>query len=252
VLAASCSQNSAPQERVQEEFGDTTYDHTHWRIDRGQLVDASYPVEEDGLVIRVPARATGGRPAAFKARFGISGDFVIRLEYSVRSLPAPDESSMNLDIWLKGPAGESAFRRTNDAKRGAGFGIRHTPTDADRATWRFSPLAAGGESRSEMIVKRRGREVQFLARESLDQTTREIGAIQFPSHIDEIWIRVVGKQVSEPVDVCLHSVEVAADRISMEERVLQRPSRHRHWLWLIPVVVVAALLFLRYRDRIGI
>lgn len=234
IAAASCNGDADAPRSITENFVEGRYDRKIWEIHRSQLPDASFRVRDEGLVIRVPAKATGGKPAAFKSQFLMSGDFDIRCEYSLKSFPMPEKGSVNFGIWLDGPAGAATFRRTNQAIAGTGFAMWDKSSQEDaKSNFRFFRMAPDlQEGRSELVVQRRGPEVQFLGRASPDAELKELAKLEYPSDIESMQVRVQTDEVSEPVEVQVHSIGVSADRIVLAN---QEPP----W-WTTPAAKVAA------------
>jgi hypothetical protein len=218
IAAASCTGDANTPKSISEDFVDGRYDRKVWQIHLSQLPDASFRVRDEGLVIRVPAAATGDKPAAFKSQFLMSGDFDISCQYTLKSFPTPEKGSVNFGIWLDGPAGMATFRRTNQAIAGTGFAMWDKSSEEDaKSNWRFYRMPADlQEGRSELVVQRRGTEVQFLARASPDAELKPLATLEYPADIESMQVRVQTDEVSEPVEVQVHSIRVAADRIVFE------------------------------------
>lgn len=250
-LMASCSRETALEHVVIERFVEGSFDQTAWRIDPRKLPEASYDFDEDGLAIHVPTEATGGAPAELKSLFKVGGNFEISLDYSIQSLPRPEQGSTNLEVSLYGSGGSAAFMRTERSDE-SGFAIWFQPSGDDADTfWRFQEIDGGEEGRSQLLVKRDGSEISFLARSSPDREFVEIGTLEYPTSIGSLQFRVIGKPVSQPVDVRFHEVRVAADNIWYGGSA---PDDHA--LFGIPVrllstalavLLTAAGLFLLYR-----
>jgi hypothetical protein len=218
IAAASCTGDANTPNSITEDFVDRRYDRKAWEIHLSQLPDASFRVRDEGLVIRVPAAATGDKPAAFKSQFLMSGDFDIGCEYSLKSFPTPEKGSVNFGIWLDGPAGMATFRRTNQAIAGTGFAMWDKSSEEDaKSRWRLFRMPPDvQEGRSELVVQRRGPEVQFLGRTSPEAELLPLATLEYPGDIESMQVRVQTDEVSEPVEVQVHSIRVAADRIVFE------------------------------------
>ncbi len=249
---AGCSRQGEPRNVIEETFAGGTFDHTAWRMNPHRLEDVSFTIDGDGLAIHAPAPATEGKPPELKSWFKFGGDFDVTLEYTIGSLPTPEKDSLNLEISLYGPAGSASFRRTQHATRGRGYSVWFDPSQKEETTvYRFTPLERETESRSELLLRRRGGEITFLARTAPDEA-REIGGLEYPSSVNSIQFRVLGKPVSEAVDVRFHRVRGAADRIWYGPPGAPEPGG---WAGtatiaaLALVVVLGAAGYWRYRTR---
>ena len=165
------------------------------------------------LRIVIPPGRAGRPPAEVKGRFKIEGDFELKMDYQIQSLPKPQKEWINVAILVEGAGGKAAVYRTNHFKSGQGnaawaesgegkekrvFAVQK-PTEDSRGTLRLTRTG------SQLIFETAGPSGKFQK-----IATREFGK----APVDTVAFHILlSPAVTEPIDVTFANISVTAERI---------------------------------------
>ncbi len=202
-----------PKTTLLPDFDMGKLDRTLWSLNTESPAGVDMTPSGRSLRIVIPPGRAGRPPAEVKGRFKIEGDFELKMDYQIQSLPKPQKEWINVAILVGGAGGLAAVYRTNHFKEGQGYsawtesgeGPRkknywvHKPTEDPRGTLRLV------RSGSQLIFEAAGPDGKFQK-----VATREYGK----GPVDTVGFHIMASPaVTVPIDVTFANISVTAERI---------------------------------------
>jgi hypothetical protein len=232
-----------------EGFTGGSFDRRKWMLIPQSPPGVQFDLSGDSLHIIVPPGPSGRPAASFRANFQIEGDFELRMDYQIGSLPKPKNEWVNVEIFVDGTDGFAAVIRTNHAAQGHGYTMWFDPRDKAKAqgVWKHVPTS---DQSGTLRLQRLGSEVHYWAAAPAKDLNR-IGSVAFGSGpIHHIEFRVIAPKLESPVELTLDSIAVKADRLIERERPATSRFGPRSWIGGVAVVggsAMATLVWFWYR-----
>jgi hypothetical protein len=227
---------------LRDDFSQKTLNPAHWS--RLTLADA-VQVKDGQLHLVIPRGPDGRPPVGVQSRFQIDGDFDVRVDYGLVSVPAIKTGDIRVHLSVHGPgiAGAMAhfiqpwgphqqvFWRWRDKERGLSDVWIASRTTERSGSMRLHRL---GE---DLIGYVAGPGGEF----------RELGRTSFGNgSITSFMLSAAFPATDGNLEITYDNVEIQADRITL----LTPGSRHRRWLWpagiALSVAVAAAAWYWRF------
>ncbi len=215
-------QSRAGPDRLGETFSGRRFDRHTWMMESFPP-GGQFDISNDSLHLLIPPGGLGRPPASLKGRFGLEGNFALRVDFSLDRWPAPMAEWTNLEIEIGGDDGRAAIIRTRHVDHGDGYVAWSQRKDpASDGLWRQVPTSA---SSGTLRLVRKGAVLSFWAadpgseQQLLDIT--EFGT----SRVDSVAFRVTVPAIRGAVEARIDNITVEADRIVVEPRLPDPPPR---------------------------
>lgn len=214
ILLGSWSEGteSTPTE-IKETFSGRDFDHARWTLSNTSVAITKVDFSRGVMRLIVPPGPDMRPLMGLSSRFGLEGDFDVRVDYTIRSLPKPEKEWVNLSIFVSGPDGMAAISRTNDAGSGHGYSRWFQP----RAGIIMAPLAMNVPSDDKagtLRLERLGKELRYYAG-GRGRPLHQIGAVDFGDRpIDTVAFQVLPQPLKSSIDIEFDNISVKADRIA--------------------------------------
>ncbi|WP_145368733.1 hypothetical protein [Maioricimonas rarisocia] len=191
-----------------------------------------------------------------KSRFRLEGDFDIRAEFSIESLPMPRDGWINVELFIDGPGGPASVMRTNHSTEGAGFSCWwEPPAKGVPGVWTH----VGSESKRATLQLKRERDLLTFhilnPGKMLDSSQETPDQIQLSSvkygtlPIDRVELRVAVPETETRGNVAFHNVSIDADEIPESMAAGSPIGPGASYRMLLLGVSVGVLLFAAWLRR---
>lgn len=228
-------------QEIKEDFSTRDFDRSRWTLDNTSVALTKVDLSKGVMRLTIPPGPDMRPLMGLIGRFGLEGNFDVRVDYLIRSLPKPDREWVNLSIFVSGPDGMAAISRTNDAGSGHGYSRWFRPT-AGVITAPMTTNIPTDDKAGTLRLERVGKELQFHAG-GRGGPLHRIGAVEFGDRpIETLSFQVLPQPLKSSIDVEFDNISVQAERIIGQ--TFKPPSRSRAHIWVLFGSGIAALGFL--------
>jgi hypothetical protein len=227
---------------ITETFSAGDFDRTRWALANTTVAITKADFSKGVMRMIIPPGPDMRPLLGLNSRFGLEGDFEIRVDYAIHSLPRPEKEWANLSIFIQGPDGMAAMTRTHNMATGHGFSRWFQPPADSKAK-----VEAGGEptvDRSGTLrLVRVGKELQYSAA-ARGQPFHSIGTVAIGDRpIDTVGFQVLAPPMKAPIDLEYDNISVKADRLTGLTYVPESGYGPLPWILGGALVVALALLW---------
>ena len=213
VYGCTPARGDDPKTKLLLDFDSGKLDRTLWLLNTESPAGVNMTPSGSSLRIVIPPGRAGRPPAEVKGRFKIEGDFELKMDYQIQSLPKPQKEWINVAILVEGAGGKAAVYRTNHFKSGQGNSAWTESGEGPekRVFWVHKPTK---DSRGTLHLVRTGSQLIFetAGPEGKFQkiATREFGK----APVDTVGFHILASSaVTDPIDVTFANISVTAEKI---------------------------------------
>lgn len=195
---------------IQEGFDGGSFERRLWSLDRRNPPGVSVSLDRGELRWQIPPGPLGRPAAVIQSRCTIGGDFDLRAQYRIETLPMPREGWSNVEIFISGGDGDAAVIRTNHATEGAGYSLWFEPsTGRDvEGSWKHVPTR---DDSGLLRLRRVGQTLEFVAGDGEGQP---VGSVEYGGGpIDRVEFRIATAALRSPAVVAFDDLTIEGDRI---------------------------------------
>ncbi len=223
----------------------------------GYLPPQSIVLEKESYRFRLPAGVARVGQTGVYSYFLLSGDCEVSITFELINLQPPREgygSGVGLAFDAGEEVGRASIQRVDKNSKESGYVLQTSPGRGDKVKeeYRFVPTPAW---RGRIGMRRVKKELVFLASDDLSAPLKEVGTLPFTDGTVRS-VRFFADPGGSPtaLDVRVGQIQVRAEEIT--GGVPRKEAARSLWLllWVLGPVVVAGLLFWRwraYRGRVG-
>ena len=223
---------------IKETFATRDFDHSRWTLSNTSVALTKVNFSKGVMRLVVPPGPDMRPLMGLSSRFGLEGDFDVRVDYLIHSLPKPPKEWVNLSIFVSGPDGMAAVSRTNTTGSGNGYSRWFQPEAGSNKA--VQAMVAPTEDKAGTLrLERVGKELRFYTG-GRGGTLHHIGAVEFGDRpIETVAIQVYPQPLKTSIDVEFDNIFVKAERVT--GLVFVPPSGSGTLPWAISGVGVAVL-----------
>jgi hypothetical protein len=230
---------------VREDFHGRTLNRSLWKPAH---VSGRMGPKDGRLHVLVPRGSAGRVPEEIQSLAKIEGDFDIRADYGLVSLPKVKAGEIKVEIGVVGPEGAAVVFRSIHHKEGETYGLWFHAQEQGDAPPVFL-LSRTTDRAGTMRLQRSGEELIGYAA-GPGEDFRELGRASFgDGPVHTLLFRGAAPATDSDTEVTFANVEIQADRII----VPGLPARA--WPWLVGLAVPAAalgvFLYRRFAGRMS-
>ncbi len=235
---SASGQDTAATEIV-ENFDRHDYDHMRWTLNNLGVSLTKVSFSDGTLRINVPPAIEKRPLMGLESRFGVEGDFEIRVDYRIRAMPRPQTEWVNASIFIIGPDGMAAITRTNNSATGDGYSLWFQPPDGSKAKGAATNVKTSDRA-GTLYLARSGAQLAFSS-SARGQPPNTIGSVEYGEKpIDKVAFHLLVPPMKSPVDIEFDSIAIKANRFT---RLAFTPPPQQSWLASILVATAVAAVF---------